>query len=236
MMVGYIALGNYKLISLQRVDSTQNHAQQMILDGRAVDGTVILADVQTAGRGRHARRWVSSSGNLYASFIFDAVPRDARLAYVAAVAVADVMASFGIECGIKWPNDILINGAKVCGILIEYVGDFAVLGVGINIMSAPEISEYATTYMAKYISVTRDAVMGQLMRALEKWRMADFSQVRDAWMQRALGLGQDVIYRGKCAQMCGINADGALVLRQDGKEILVWGDEIRMNFSKKSGE
>ena len=106
-------MANYKLISVDKIPSTQDYAHELIAAGRAIDGTAVLAAAQSAGRGRMRRRWVSHHGNLYVSFVFSSPVRDARLSYAIAVAVAETIASFGIHPTIKWPNDILVDNKKI---------------------------------------------------------------------------------------------------------------------------
>ena len=115
---------------------------------------------QTAGRGRRGRRWSSPPGNLYASLILrpDAAPdRAAQLGFVAALAVADALRELAPELGepaCKWPNDILVGGHKIAGILLESeMGEgqnlaFLIVGVGINLVSAPPDAEYPATSIA----------------------------------------------------------------------------------------
>ena len=122
--MGYIKLALYKIFSYDKIPSTQTTAQELIASRRAGDHCVVVASAQSAGRGRFRRTWVSHHGNLYASFIYAAPERDARLSYAVAIAVADTLLSFGISPTIKWPNDILVDGKKISGILIEYYGRF----------------------------------------------------------------------------------------------------------------
>ena len=121
--MGYIALANYKLLSFDKIPSTQDYALELIASGRATDHTAVLAAAQSAGRGRMRRTWVSHHGNVYISFIYASPERDARLSYAVAVAIAETIASFGIHPTIKWPNDIWVNGKKICGILLESILD-----------------------------------------------------------------------------------------------------------------
>ena len=86
-------MANYKLISFDKIPSTQDYAHELINAGRASDKTAILALAQSAGRGRFRRTWVSHHGNVYVSFIYNSPVRDARLAYAIAVAIADTIAS-----------------------------------------------------------------------------------------------------------------------------------------------
>ena len=86
----------YKLISFDKIPSTQDYAHDLIADGKATDKTVVVSQAQSAGRGRYKRTWVSHHGNLYASFIYKNFERDPRLSYAVAVAIAETLISFGI--------------------------------------------------------------------------------------------------------------------------------------------
>ncbi len=221
-------MATYKLISFDKIPSTQTHALDMVASGAARDHTVIMAAAQSAGRGRYRRTWVSHHGNLYASFIFDAPERDPRLSYMIAVAVAETILSFGIHPKIKWPNDILINGAKTAGILIEYAGRYVIVGIGINIDSNPTVNAYKTTKLSRYGNVTISDVMARLMRNIDRWRRAPFPIVRARWMELAAGLNKTVRYQADDVELIGINENGALVLRRGAGYLLAWGDEISM--------
>lgn len=204
-------------------------ALDMVATARASDHTVITAEVQTAGRGRYKRTWISPRGNLYASFIYSTDDeRDPRLSYVVAVAVAETLSAFGITPQIKWPNDILIDDKKVCGILIEYAGNFVIVGIGINLKSNPSIENYKTTCVDKYASVAKTDILNRLMNNLERWRRAKFVDVRARWMELAAGLNSVVKYRGDTVELIGINENGALVLRHGSQYMLAYGDEITM--------
>ena len=229
MKMGFIELANYKVISFDKIPSTQTYAHDVIADGRGADHIAILADAQSAGRGRYKRTWVSHHGNLYVSFIYKCEERDARLAYSVGVAIAETLIAFSIMPTIKWPNDILIDDKKVSGTLIEYSGRFVIVGIGINIKSNPTINAtYKTTKLDNYVSLTRDELLNKLMRNLDKWRATDFQMVRARWTDLAAGLNRSVKYRGETAELIGINENGALVLRRESRYFLVYGDEITM--------
>lgn len=227
-MVGYIKLANYKLISFDKIPSTQDYAHELVISGRATDYTAILAAAQSAGRGRYKRTWVSHHGNVYVSFIFKSPERDARLSYAVAVAVAETVASFGVHPTIKWPNDILIDGKKVAGILIEYSADFVIVGIGINVNSNPTVDRYKTTKLDNYSEIPMNELLNRLMRNIDKWRKTDFRSVRNRWTELAACINKPVKYRGEIAQLVGINENGALVLRSGSQYLLVYGDEITM--------
>ena len=227
--MGCTALASYKVISFDKIPSTQTYAHDMITSGQGGDHIAILADAQSAGRGRYQRTWVSHHGNLYVSFIYSCDERDARLSYSVGVAIAETLIAFGITPTIKWPNDILIDGKKVSGTLIEYSGRFVIVGIGINIKTNPTVkATYKTTKLDNYASVTRDELLNKLMRNLDKWRSADFRTVRTRWTELAAGLNNRVKYRGELAELIGINENGALVLRRESRYFLVYGDEITM--------
>lgn len=221
-----IKLALYKVISFDKIPSTQTTAQELIAEHRAGDHSIVVAAAQSAGRGRYRRKWVSHHGNLYASFIYACEERDARLAYAVAIAVADTLFSFGIVPTIKWPNDILVDDKKISGILIEYFGRFVVVGIGINIATNPTVAEYQTTKMNDYIMASEKDVLARLMKYMDKWLKADFATVRSRWMSMATGLNTTVKYRGATAQLIGINENGALVLRCGTRYVLAYGDEI----------
>lgn len=224
--MGCIKLAGYKLISFDKIPSTQTYALDMVASGNARDHTVIMAEAQSAGRGRYRRTWISHHGNLYVSFIFNTEERDPRLSYVVAAAIAETLISFGIHPKIKWPNDILIDAKKVCGVLIEYAGRFVIVGIGINIKSNPTVAEYKTTKLDNYANVDKSELLNKLMKNLDRWRRTDFPLVRARWMDLATGLNKVVKYRGEDVELIGINENGALVLRNGTRYLLAYGDEI----------
>lgn len=224
--MGNIQLANYKLISFDKIPSTQTYAHEMVANDRATDKMVILAEAQSAGRGRYRRTWVSHHGNLYVSFIFKISDRDPRLSYAVAVAIAETMIQFGIKPNIKWPNDILIDGKKVSGVLIEYSKDFVIIGIGVNIKSNPTVQKYETTKLENYVKITRDELLSALMKSLDLWMDRDFAIVRTRWTELAAGINTVVTHRGRSAELIGLNEDGALVLRRGSEYLLTYGDEI----------
>ena len=221
-------LDAYKLISFDKIPSTQDYAHDLIARGEAVNKTVITALAQSSGRGRYKRSWVSHHGNLYVSFIYKIAERDPKLSYAIAVAVAETMIAFGIRPEIKWPNDILIDGKKISGILIEYAQNFVIVGIGINIATCPTIKDYKTTKMDTHVkeNVSVNDVLSVLIKKIDKWRNANFITVRERWMNLAAALNKTIQFHGKPAELIGLNEDGALVLRCDTRYILTYGDEI----------
>ena len=207
-----------------------------------------VAERQTGGRGRRGRPWASEPGNLYASLLLvDAgpVPRQPELCFVAALALYDaVRAVTGIDplrIGLKWPNDVMIDGAKLAGILLEGAvppgGRAAtVIGFGVNCAHHPANTPYPTTDLAASgyptdppaLLAALDAAMGE--RLAEWERGAGFARTREAWLRRASGLGKAVTARLGSREVEGVfealDFSGAMVLRRtDGvRETISAGD------------
>lgn len=203
----------------------------MIARGDGADHVAIMAEAQSAGYGRYKRKWVSHHGNLYISFIFRIMDRDPRMSYAVAVAIAETIESFGVLPTIKWPNDILVDGKKICGVLIEYSGRFMIVGIGINIHTNPTVDAYQTTKLENYSPVQKQELLGRLMRNLDKWMNTDFHDVRRRWMAYADSVHKRVKYRGAAAELIGIDENGALILRCGDKYISVYGDEITIDHA-----
>ena len=100
------------------------------------------------------------------------------------------------------------------------------VGVGVNIKTAPTVAEYETAALGD--GATAEDFLDALQCALDAWRGADFCDVRDRWMELAIGVGSEITYQNRPAIMVGINDDGALILRSGEKYLTVWGDEISL--------
>ncbi len=208
------------------LDSTNLAARRLALDG-AAHGTVVTATRQSAGRGRHGRNWVSPAGNLYASFVLrpDVAARRAHeIGFIAALAVADTidaMVPNGARAALKWPNDILLGGPKISGMLAEWLDDGSVvLGIGLNVASAPEGLPYeATSLAAAGVRVNATTVLLSLIDSLahwlERWRTYGFEPIRNAWLTRGPAPGRALVLQdGRLTGLfVGLDEDGALLLQ-----------------------
>lgn len=198
---------------LDTVDSTNTMAKRLALEG-APDGTVVSAKVQTAGRGRHDRSWDSPSGNLYWSMVSRLRGDDPpvwSLSMVAALALHNVVARHAARpetVRIKWPNDVLVDGAKIAGILLETGGEAAretgwvVIGIGLNIAAPPSGDlPYPVTGLNAIARrpTDRDVILPELTEAFvaarAAWRRDGLSDTRDAVLARLAGLGEPVTIR-----------------------------------------
>lgn len=183
----------FRLITFDEIDSTNTEALRRIDSGDAAAGDVFVSKRQSAGRGRRGREWVSVSGNLHMTVVVD-VPSArpvGELAFVASLAARDGTGDAGIR--LKWPNDLMRDGRKLGGILIETVDDLAAIGIGINIAETPQDVSLPATRLSDR---TADALVGPICEALDawytKWRKEGFATIREAWLASAMGLGQNV--------------------------------------------
>jgi BirA family transcriptional regulator, biotin operon repressor / biotin---[acetyl-CoA-carboxylase] ligase len=223
----------------ERIGSTNDEARRLAQEG-APHGTVVHADEQTAGRGRLLRRWFSPPGNVYLSVLlrYDLPPvRIGELSFLAALAVAetaDRLLPKQTRARLKWPNDVLVNGAKISGILLEQADGATIMGIGLNVLHAPENAAYpTTTILASGGTATVEGactiLLERLAAHLGEWEANGFLPIRKAWLERAHGLGQRLKIatgaRNVEGTFAGLDADGALLLdTPSGRERIVAGD------------
>jgi len=237
-----------RIIRLSEVDSTNTYASKLAVDGEP-EGTVVIAEHQTAGRGRLGRKWVSPPGlNIYASIILrpKVPPRDAPLiTFVAAVALArTVRELYKLDAGIKWPNDLLINGRKSAGILTEMSAEpelvrHIILGFGINVNMSrddfpEEIKDLSTSVMLELgRKVNRAELMRRFLEEIEKsyLMMIDGkrAEILNEWRSLSVTLGHNVRVTSLAWEKAGfasdIDPEGGLILEVDGRyETVTSGD------------
>jgi BirA family biotin operon repressor/biotin-[acetyl-CoA-carboxylase] ligase len=232
-----LAGGFFQATFLETVGSTSDEARARAEAG-APEGTMVVAARQEQGRGRAGRRWSSPPGNLYASVVLrpDCAPAiAAQLSFVSAVALAealDALAPGSLDIRLKWPNDVLADGRKVAGILLESAlsGErvaWVVVGIGLNLVVHPADSRWPATNLDRLgFRVSPRAALDALAPALraryEAWRTGGFESVREAWLARAFGLGETIeIALGEerlAGRFAGIDASGALALALPGNE------------------
>jgi BirA family biotin operon repressor/biotin-[acetyl-CoA-carboxylase] ligase len=228
----------YRLIALDSVTSTNDEALRLAGEG-AQDGTLIWAREQTEGRGRQGRAWASPPGNLYLSVVLrpECEPAQAtQLGYVAGLAMGEAFGSVAppmIEVTYKWPNDVLLNGCKVAGILLESRSnadgslDCLILGAGANVQSFPEDSAFPATSL-RFEGAPPDVGVVDLLEAfsryflswVNRWLDDGFAPVRRAWLNHAHGLGEEIEVRMPGESLKGTFKDlderGALILELPG--------------------
>lgn len=177
-------------------ETGSTNADLLAMAADAPDGVWLVAGRQTAGRGRQGRTWVSPPGNLYASTLIRLRPDDppaATLALTAGVALDEAVSAWtsgtAVPLQLKWPNDLLLGGAKLAGILLERAGNAVVAGFGINLAHHPDLVDRPATSLAAHgIIVTPAAFVEVLAEAfarwLARWREA-IAPIRQRWLARA---------------------------------------------------
>ena len=166
-------MGKGKVRRLGSVNSTQDVARELPI------GSIVVADHQTSGRGRLERRWEAPPGTaLLVSFVLE---RNRLLSLAAGVAAAEAC---GPDVRLKWPNDLLLDGRKVGGILVEATPDKAICGIGINLTWAPE--------GAAKLDQPRDALLRRLQEAMATWTVAPPERVLERWRELSATLGRRV--------------------------------------------
>jgi BirA family transcriptional regulator, biotin operon repressor / biotin---[acetyl-CoA-carboxylase] ligase len=168
----------------------------------ALEGDWLVADHQTAGRGRMGRAWQSPIGNLYTSSLVrlrTGDPDAATLALVAAVALFDAVAIWAPAIQLKWPNDVFANGAKLSGILLERTNDAVVIGFGVNLAAFPENIDQPVTSVAAICGVAPqplvflDVLTESFARWLACWRCKGLREIGAAWLARAHPIGTALV-------------------------------------------
>ncbi|MBM3565895.1 MAG: biotin--[acetyl-CoA-carboxylase] ligase [Alphaproteobacteria bacterium] len=225
----------FSLVALATVDSTNEEAKRLALrnNAPAPDGTVVWAESQTAGRGRHGRGWISPPGNLYCSILLRP-PRPlgeaAGLGFAAALAIVEALAGWGCRnAHPKWPNDVLVNGHKIAGVLLESqtggggVPDWLVVGMGVNLSLCPRDVHPAATSLAAERGavplprVALGAVLGAFARWRDRWLDGGLAAVLEPYRRHVWGLGQPATVRLGGETIEGtfeaLDDAGALVLR-----------------------
>lgn len=236
------------LVCLAETESTNDEAARLGREG-APHGTVVTAETQTRGRGRQGRVWYSPPGeNLcFSALLRPRLPPAAAppLTLAAGVAVAEAVNSLGVPASLKWPNDVVVEGRKLAGILTEMSTrgtriEYVVLGVGINVNSAvfpPDLAAIATSLRRERGGdpLERGTVLRAALSALEPWIERFVAEgaapIARAWKQRARLLGRHVRVLADGQPLSGVARDvddeGALLLEaDDGRRYRVISGEI----------
>lgn len=238
----------HPLVYFRELAST-NQMARLLAEKVLREGTVTIAEKQTRGRGRFNREWVSPPNGLWLSIVLR--PRAQakhlpKLTLMASVAVAKTLRRlYGLKAEIKWPNDVLVNGRKVCGLLTEAETkgestEFAVVGIGINanfdLSALPESLEYSSTTLKHELKreIRREVLLGSLLEEMEslydQFSRERFDQLIDEWRNLAGMLGASVEIRADERKIQGqavdIDQDGALILRlkDGGTRTVAFGD------------
>ena len=223
--------GPYRIIRHERLGSTNDEAMALLRAGDAGD-VFVVADHQTGGRGRHGRSWASPSGNLYASLgLIDPAPLASapQLGLVAGVALVSALRALSNDprLRLKWPNDVLFDGAKLAGILLESAALShgrlgCVIGFGVNCASHPEGLPYPATDLATAghpcaPAAVLAALAETFAATLARWdKGSNFAAIRSDWLSVAAGLGDAITVATprtlETGRFSGLGPDGHLLI------------------------
>jgi BirA family biotin operon repressor/biotin-[acetyl-CoA-carboxylase] ligase len=202
-----------------------------------LEGDWLVADRQDRGRGRQGRSWSDGAGNFMGSTVVRLRPGDPpapTLALVAGLALHAAVARYAVSATLKWPNDLLIGGAKLAGILLERAGDVVVAGFGVNLAAAPQVADRAVIALADVGQAPpRDAfaldLVDRFAAALQRWRGEPLAAVVADWCAAAHPVGTPLIAGGHEGAFAGLTPDGALQLRlADGQDRVIHAGEVML--------
>jgi BirA family transcriptional regulator, biotin operon repressor / biotin---[acetyl-CoA-carboxylase] ligase len=226
-----------------RLDSTNARARELAAEG-ATHGTVVTADEQTAGRGRQGRVWTAPPGKalLYSAIVRPLDDRHLMLPLAAPLAVCETAEELrpGIGCGVKWPNDVLVEARKLAGVLVEArpQDGWAVVGVGLNLTISRE--EFTPDLRATAVSLFDSSAGGlggsltateALNRHLAAWVEAEPDTILAAWRKRDALRGREVAWDGGSGVADGVDDRGRLlVLTPGGDRVAVGAGEVHLRL------
>ena len=228
-----------KTLKFDTLDSTSLEAKRCAQSGET--GPLwIIATRQTAAYGRRQRTWEQRAGDLATTLLFEPdVPLEkfGQLSFVTSLALANALEEIvaGDKIGLKWPNDVMLDGNKCAGILLETIGSRIAIGIGVNIVTAPGDLAYATAKIADYCDPipSPDDLAARIddhfFRFYGLWLQSGFGSIRDAWQKKAIGLGENLVVRLPNEEFSGIfegvDDTGRLILRSGaGKRTVAAGE------------
>jgi len=212
-------------LHFRRTDSTNRRARELVQAG-APHGTIVTADEQTAGRGRQGRSWAAPPGSAVLMSVVVREPSEI-LPLAAAVAVCD--ACGGLPCRIKWPNDVWIDRRKLAGILVEGRPQegWAVLGVGLNVASAP--AGLPATHLREHDpDATVADTLRRLVTALDRRLAAPSGEILAEWRARDALVGERVRWDGGAGAAAGIDQTGALLVDTAAGRVALDAGEVHL--------
>jgi BirA family biotin operon repressor/biotin-[acetyl-CoA-carboxylase] ligase len=237
----------FEIHERDKVASTNDVARKLAGEG-APGLSAVWAKTQSSGRGRRGRAWSSPAGNLYVSLLLRPecpISSAVQLSLVAALGLGDALTEFVDTSRVqnKWPNDVQLDGKKVAGLLLESSGvnaeavEWVIVGCGVNVAVHPNIPDYPTTSLNEIAeqNVDVEAMLDAFLRCFETrydvWRENGVAGIRDCWLERAVGLGQEITVRLPTKEIRGVfeglDASGGLILaRTDGARELITAGEI----------
>jgi BirA family transcriptional regulator, biotin operon repressor / biotin---[acetyl-CoA-carboxylase] ligase len=246
LVAGATAFPEFSFRSVSRTSSTQDVVRAAARAG-AGSGYLCVADEQSAGRGRQGRRWVAPAGSaLLASILLRRRSTPEGVPLAAGLALGEVIGRLGVEARVKWPNDVLVGGAKLAGILAEVEPaapgpeTAVVLGVGVNLRVDSFPDGVVATSLHRHLDEgsmpSRDQLLAALLPELAGWlRLLDSGGIATLlpdWRRRAAGLGERVVAATPAGRVEGmaldVDADGALLVGTDAGVVRLLAGDVHI--------
>lgn len=226
-------------VYLESVDSTNSYLKRIIKEQEPPKGLSVMAKSQTSGRGRLGRSWLSAEGDTLCMSICVKNKYCEGFTLLVALAVYEALESFcnGKELKIKWPNDIIADNKKLCGILCERVSEYTVIGIGINVNDksfAKEIENKATSLFIlnceKYdVNAVFRAVNKAVENTLTKYDFTFNKKAKYCYEKLCINIGKDVIAEKHSGKAVGIGDDGSLLLDCNGETVSITSGEVAVH-------
>lgn len=237
-------IDDWNIYHYQKIGSTNDYAKSHAITCNEPKFGII-SDVQISGKGRRGRDWISPEGNLYSSLAFSLDYMDfnniGEVAFIVSLAVRDTILELAPELRdklqLKWPNDVLVNGKKISGILLEKTDDYLVVGVGVNIVELPDINNIlykATSLRNENCNIDRDEFLSVYVKRFDYWleqrKNNSFSLIRENWLKSAKGLNTEIKVNYPTSSISGkfigLDENGGLLLEINGETKTIYAGDV----------
>ena len=231
---------NWQWANLEETSSTNDEVKKFCDTALSGQRFMVTSNKQSAGRGRRGRDWISLEGNLFVSFGLEVSPQYlGQMSFVVGLSLLETIKNIASQINVclKWPNDVLVDGKKVSGILLEKAaGNYLVIGVGVNIVAVPQDNNilYPVVSLSEVgVSIERIEFLQAFVQTfdynLDRWKSEGFAPIRKNWLQYAKNLGAEITVNTekeqKTGKFVGVDENGALLLETlSGTEKIYAGD------------
>jgi BirA family transcriptional regulator, biotin operon repressor / biotin---[acetyl-CoA-carboxylase] ligase len=215
--------------SFDELGSTQAYAKELVLSGRIGNNIVISTLNQTNGKGRYDRDWISRKGNIAITIILEATENDHQVSYLTGLAVRDTITALcpTLSPKLKWVNDTLVDHQKICGILLEKVGQTLLVGIGVNLVDDESLEKIDATSLTNLghetsHSLFLDILLENFKKYYNSWQQHGFTSIKNIWKENAYKLGEQLKVNfpdgsSELGIMQDIDNNGNLLLSINGK-------------------
>lgn len=227
-------------LDLDEIGSTNDEAIRQSAAPLA-EKFVITAKKQNQGRGRRGRSWIAVPGNLFSSLVLKVMLQDiGQMVFVVSLSLLEAIKQLNPKADVKlkWPNDVLVNDKKISGILLEKgADDYMVIGIGVNIVGAPELTEasYESVSLKNTgIEIGRLDFLELYLECFDRnyhlWQNSGFAPIKEKWLANAKGLGEEIVVNlengKKTGRFSGVDENGLLLLETSGQIEKIYAGDV----------